>query len=398
MERIYMDHSATTAVSDGALQAMLPYFKEEFGNPSAVYSYGQTAKNTLEKCRNRVAKALGALPTEIYFTSGGTESDNWAIRSVCAMKKDKGRHIITTQIEHNAIRRTLAQMEEEGFEVTYLQPDRNGQITPAMLEEAIREDTILITIMMANNVVGTLLPIRELAAVARKHRILFHTDAVQAVGHVPVNVRTLGVDFLSVSAHKFNGPKGIGVLYCRLPNRLRPLLTGGGQEKEERSGTENIPAIAGMTQALEEHTEHLAENMEYLRGLGRIMTEEITQIPGVQLTGDPENRLPGFCSFVVEGVSHSVLLVNKLNEQGICVSSGSACSASSKEASHVLLALGYEQDLAACALRITPGLENTEEEARATAESVKTAVAIIRAQQVSKAPRLEGRVTEIASE
>ncbi len=395
MKRIYMDHSATTQLSERALNAMLPYFREEYGNPSAVYSYGQTAKNALEKSRNRIAKAIGALPTELYFTSGGTESDNWVIRSVCAMKKGKGTHIISTSMEHNAVRKTLARMEEEGFSVTYLQPDAKGQITPEQLEAAIREDTILISIMMANNVVGTVLDIKSLAAVARKHRILFHTDAVQAVGRIPVNVRSLGVDFLSASGHKFNGPKGIGFLFCRLPNRLLPLLTGGGQEKEERSGTENIPAVVGMTEALEEHIAVLDDEMNLLNEHMKLMTEKILEMPGVTLTGDPERRLPGFCSFVVSGISHSVLLVNKLNEKNICVSSGSACSASSKEASHVLLALGYDNASASCSLRITLGTDNSREDVLDAADAVCAAIAELRGEQVSRAPRLEGRVAEI---
>ncbi len=398
MKQIYMDHSATTPVSEHALQEMLPYFREEFGNPSAIYSYGQVGKNTLEKCRNRFAKCIGALPTEIYFTSGGTESDNWAIRSICEMKKEKGRHIISTEIEHNAVKRTLQAMEEQGFEVTWLKPDSKGQITVEQLEAAIREDTILVTIMLANNVVGTVLDIPALAAAARKHRILFHTDAVQAVGHIPVNVRKLGVDFLSVSAHKFNGPKGVGVLFCRLPNRLKPLLSGGGQEKEGRSGTENVPAIVGMTAALEEHVQTLEIDAETLTELGRYMTEKITEIPGVHPTGDPDHRLPGFASFVIEGIPHSVMLMNKLNEQNICVSSGSACSASSKEASHVIKALGYEDQLAGCSLRITLGTENTKEEVDYVIGAVSSSINLLRTEQKSKAPRLEGRVAAIGSE
>ncbi|KIR03342.1 Cysteine desulfurase [Lachnospiraceae bacterium TWA4] len=395
MKRIYMDHSATTQLSQKAFDAMLPYFREEYGNPSAVYDYGQVAKNAVEKSRNRVSKAIGALPTELYFTSGGTESNNWVIRSVCRMKKDKGRHIISTTIEHNAVKKTLEQMEEDGFEVTYLNPDKYGHITPEQLEEAIREDTILITIMLANNVVGSVFAIKELAAVARKHKVWFHTDAVQAVGHIPVNARQLGVDFLSISAHKFNGPKGVGALFCKLPNRLKPLLTGGGQEKEGRSSTENVPAIVGMTEALEENVLNLTSNMEYLNDLMNYMNEEILKIPGVYQTGDPVNRLPGFCSFVIEDISHSVLLVNKLNEKGISVSSGSACSASSKEASHVLLALGYNDQLAGCSLRITLGMDNTREDVEIAIKAVRQAISELRSEQVSRAPRLEGRVSEI---
>ncbi len=395
MNRIYMDHSATTPVSERALQAMLPYFREEFGNPSAIYSYGQTGKNILEKCRNRAAKCLGALPTEIYFTSGGTESDNWAIRSVAEMKKDKGHHIISTEIEHNAVRRTLQDLEEQGFEVTYLKPDSYGQITVEQLEAAIREDTILITIMYANNVVGTVLDIPSLAAAARKHHILFHTDAVQAVAHIPVNVRKLGVDFLSVSAHKFNGPKGVGILFCRLPNRPKALLAGGGQEKTLRSGTENVPGIVGMTAALEEHMETLESDIEVLTQWGRTMTEKISEVEGVHPTGDPDNRLPGFSSFLIEGIPHSVMLMNKLNEQNICVSSGSACSASSKEASHVIKALGYDDTLASCSLRITLGTDNTQEEVEYVIGAVKASINALRTEQKSKAPRLEGRVSAI---
>jgi len=372
MQRIYMDHSATTALSETALSAMLPYFREEFGNPSAIYSYGQSAKNALEKCRERVGKCIGALRSEIYFTSGGTESDNWVIRSVCRSRKSAGRHIISTEIEHNAVRRTLEQMQEDGFEVTFLKPDRLGRITPEQLEAAIRPDTILISIMMANNVVGSVLRIRDLARVARSHRVLFHTDAVQAVGHIPVNVRELGVDFLSLSAHKFNGPKGVGALYCRLPNRLKPLLTGGGQEKEGRSGTENVPGIVGMTAALEEAVTLMSARTEHLTRLRDRMIAEILTIPGFHLTGDPDNRLPGFCSFIVDGVEHSVYLVNKLNEHSVCVSSGSACTVSSREASHVLLALGYDKSQSSRSLRITLGPENTEEEVDRVISLLKT--------------------------
>lgn len=398
MKAIYMDHSATTQLSEGALQAMLPYFREEFGNPSAVYSYGQTAKNTLEKCRNRAAKCLGALSTEIYFTSGGTESDNWVIRSVCREKRAQGKHIITTAIEHNAVLRTLQDLEEDGFEVTYLQPDAKGQITAEQLEEAIREDTILVTIMLANNVVGTILDIPALAAVARRHRVLFHTDAVQAVGHIPLNVRKLGVDFLSVSAHKFNGPKGVGILFSKIPLRIRPLLAGGGQEKGFRSGTENIPGIVGMVTALEEHIAGMEADTAHLQEMRDRLTAAVLELPGVYQTGDPTNRLPGFCSFVVERVSHSVLLVNKLNELGVCVSSGSACSAASKEASHVLLALGYEKALASASLRVTLGEENTDEEVDIAIAAIKSAIEQIRSEEKSRAPRLEGRVARMSGE
>ena len=362
MERIYMDHSATTPMTEKALAAMLPFFREEFGNPSAIYSYGQTGKNVLEDCRKRMARCLGALQTEIYFTSGGTESDNWAIRSAARARASRGRHIITSAIEHNAVLRTLADLEREGYEVTYLRPDTLGHISPEQLEEAIRPDTILITIMVANNVVGTVLDIPALAKAAAKHRIWFHTDAVQAVGHLPIGAHKLGVDFLSLSAHKFGGPKGVGALYCRLPNGLPPLLTGGGQEKELRSGTENIPGIVGMTTALEEAVAVMEAESARLTALRERLVTGACAIPGVALTGDPVDRLPGFASFTVEGIGHSVHLVNALNENGICVSSGSACSAASREASHVLLALGYDAHQAAGSLRVTLGRDNTPEQ------------------------------------
>lgn len=395
MKTIYMDHAATTAVSKSALEEMLPYFSEEYGTPSAVYSYGQTGKNAVEKCRERIAKCIGAFRTEIYFTSCGTESDNWAIRGACRLKKEKGKHIISTQIEHNAVRKTLEQLMEDGYEVTFLKPDQYGQITPEQLEAAIREDTILVSIMMANNVVGTILDIKALAAVARKHRVLFHTDAVQAVGHIPVDAHKLGVDFLSISGHKFNGPKGVGVLFCRLPNRLPAYLTGGGQEKEGRSGTENVPGIVGMTHALEENTANLQANMDYLYALADRMDKKVLAIPGISRTGAPGCRLPGFCSYVVEGIQHSVLLVNEMNTHGVCISSGSACSASSKEASHVLLALGLDKQLAGSSIRMTLGMDNTLEDVDYAADLFLQAIGKIRTEMVSSAPRLEGRVSEI---
>ena len=398
MKPVYMDHAATTALSEGALNAMLPFMREQYGNPSAVYSYGQTARNAVEKSRDRVAKAIGALRTEVFFTSGGTEGDNWVIRSVARMKRSAGRHIITSAIEHNAVRRTLEQLEADGYEVTRLIPDRLGQIAPEQLEAAIRPDTILVTIMLANNVVGTVLDIPALAAVARRHRVAFHTDAVQAVGHIPVNVRRLGVDYLTISAHKFNGPKGVGAVFCRMPGKLDPLLTGGGQERERRSGTENVPGIVGMAQALEEAVAALPESESLLSALRDRMIEAVIAIPGVRLTGDPAARLPGFCSFVVDGVSHSVLLVNAMNERGYCVSSGSACSASSKEASHVLLALGYDKQAASASLRITLGMDNAPEDVDGAVAALRQAIEQIRTEAVTRAPRLEGRVAPVAGE
>lgn len=395
MKLIYMDHSATTKISDAAFLEMSQILKENYGNPSAVHSLGQEAKAALDKYRSRIAKCIGALPTEIYFTSGGTESDNWIIRSVCEMKQSKGKHIITTAIEHNAVLKTCMDMESKGYEVTYLKPDRQGRISPKQLENAIRDDTILISIMLANNVVGTILDIPSLSAVAKKHRILFHTDAVQAVGHIPVNVRHLNVDFLSLSAHKFNGPKGVGLLYSRLPNHLKPIFTGGGQEWNGRSGTENLPGIAAMTVALEENIASMDKNTEYLNCIMHRVTNRLLGIPGVHQTGDPVNRLPGFCSFVVEDIPHSVMLVNALNQRGICVSSGSACSAASKEASHVITALGYVKNLATCSLRISLGMDNTMEEVDYAIESAVLEIDLLRANTVSKTLQSDQRTSNI---
>jgi cysteine desulfurase len=362
LERIYVDNSATTPVSEKALSAMLPYFRENFGNPSAIYSYGQEAKKALEDSRRIVAAGIGALVNEIFFTSGGTESDNWAIHSVCELKKSKGKHIISTAIEHNAVLRTLETLQKQGYDVTLLQPDTYGQISPERLKNAIRPDTILISIMTANNVVGTILPIKKLCAAAHERGILFHTDAVQAVAHIPINVRDLGVDLLSMSAHKFHGPKGIGAMYSKLSLNLPPYITGGGQEKGRRSGTENVAGIVGMAAAIEEGTKNAGENIAAITVLRKKLVDGILKIPGAYLTGDPENRLPGLASFVFSGINEGVYIINKLNEAGICASSGSACSASSKEGPHVLTALGYDEKTARSALRISLSAFNTERE------------------------------------
>lgn len=362
VKRIYVDNSATTAVSERALAAMLPCFRENYGNPSAIYSYGQEAKKALEDSRRITAKSIGALNNEIYFTSGGTESDNWAIHTVHRLKNKTGKHIISTAIEHNAVLRTLEKVREQGYEVTLLKPDKNGRISAGQLENAIRKDTILISVMMANNVAGTILPIKELCETAHRHGVIFHTDAVQAAAHIPVNVRDLGVDLLSISAHKFHGPKGAGAMFAKLPFMPAPYITGGGQEKGQRSGTENVPGIAGMAAAIEEGTENLEINTRHITALRDRLIENTLKIPGAYLTGDPVNRLPGHASFVFEGIEQSVYIINMLNEEGICASSGSACSASSIEASHVLSAMGYDDKISRSALRISLSRYNTEKE------------------------------------
>ena len=357
---IYMDYAATAPISGKALEEMTQCYREVFGNPSAIHSPGQAARNAMENARARIAKTLGALNTEVFFTSGGTESDNWVLEGT-ARKKGRG-HIITTAIEHNAILRTAEDLEERGFTVTRLLPDRLGRITPEQLEAAITPDTILVSVMTANNVVGTLQDIPALAKIARSRRVPFHTDAVQAVGHIPLNVRKLGVDYLSLSAHKFGGPRGVGALICRVPNTLPPLMFGGGQERGKRSGTENVPGIVGMAAALEQAAAGMTAETAHLTAMRDRLIDGMTQNEGVFLTGDPTNRLPGMASFVVPGVMHSTFLVNALNERGVCVSSGSACSAASKEASHVLEAMGYGLMLSRCALRFSLGRENTMDE------------------------------------
>jgi cysteine desulfurase len=368
-------------VSEAALAAMLPFFTEHFGNPSATYSYGLEAKNALEEARRTIAAAIGAYNNEIYFTSGGTEADNWALHSVCELAAaagfKKGRHIISTKIEHSAILRTLEKLAAAGFEVTLLDPDKNGRVTVAALEAALRDDTILVSIMAANNVVGTLQPVKALCAAAHKKGALFHTDAVQAAGHIPLNVRDWGADLLSMSAHKFHGPKGTGALFARIPLVPPPYLTGGGQEKGRRSGTENVAAAVGMATALAESVHSLAENSRQTAALRDRLITGILTIPGATLTGDPVNRLPGLASFVFEGL-HGQRLIAALDEKGICASSGSACSAAAVEAPHVLLAMGYEPQLARGALRLSLSPCNTEAETAIILKELPLIVAQLR--------------------
>lgn len=370
---------------------MLPYFRESFGNPSALYGYGQEAKKALEDSRRAVAHSIGALVTEVFFTSGGTESDNWAISGACQLKRDRGRHIISTEIEHSAVLRSLDKMREQGFEITLLKPDKNGMVTPEQLEAAIRSDTILVSIMAANNVVGTLLPIRELCETAHRRRILFHTDAVQAAGHIPINVRELGVDMLSVSAHKFHGPKGVGALFVKLAMKPEPYIVGGGQEKGYRSGTENVPGAVGMAAAIEERAENMQAETERLTALRDKLIASMLRVPGVYLTGEPEKRLPGHASFVIEGGKESARLINMLDEEGICASSGSACSASSKEAPHVLTALGYDEKIARGALRISLSPYNTEEEIDILSEKLPRLIESFRSRSEQKILRASAR-------
>lgn len=374
---VYADHAATTALSDTALKAMLPYFNQSYGNPSSLYSFAQQAKSDLEAARAQVAACLNAQPEEIYFTSCGSESDNWALRGVAEQKKDKGRHIITSAIEHHAILHTARYLEKQGFEVTYLPVDGQGRVDPAAVKAALRPDTILISIMTANNEIGTIEPIAEIGAIAREAGVLFHTDAVQAVGHIPVDVQAWKVDLLSLSGHKFRGPRGMGALYVRKGVRLPPLMFGGGQEKGRRAGTENVAGAVGLAAALREATDGLAAESARLSALRDKLAAGLGRIPYSRLTGDPVNRLPGTASFVFEGVEGEALLL-LLDARGICASSGSACSSASLDPSHVLLAIGLPHAIAHGSLRLTLGAENTEEDVAYLLQEVPQVVQYLR--------------------
>ena len=359
---VYADHAATTALSDHALQAMTPYFQVKYGNPSSLYRFAQDTKAELEQMRARVAACLGALPEEITFTSGGTESDNWALLGVAELRGKKGGHIITSAVEHHAVLHTAQYLEKQGFEVTYLPVDGKGRVNPADVKTALRSDTILISIMAANNEIGAVQPIEEIGAIAREAGVLFHTDAVQAVGHVPVDVERWKVDLLSLSAHKFHGPRGVGALYVKKPLRLPPLIHGGGQERGRRSGTENVAGIAGMTAALEEAVAGLEGESARLTALrDRLIDGILAAVPRSRLTGPRENRLPGAASFVFECVEGESILL-RLDNEGICASSGSACSSASLDPSHVLLAIGLPHEIAHGSLRLTLGRETSGED------------------------------------
>ena len=377
---IYADHAGTTALSRAALEAMTPYLTERYGNPSSLYRFGQEAKSDLEQARADIAACIGAKPEEIFFTSGGTEADNWALKGVLEWMALKGKptgHIITSAIEHHAILHTAQHLEKQGYDVTYLPVDELGRVSPAEVEAAIRPDTLLISIMAANNEIGTIQPVAEIGAVARKHKVLFHTDAVQAVGHIPVDVEAWNVDLLSLSAHKFQGPKGVGALYVRKPLRLPPLIHGGGQEKGRRSGTENVAGVVGMAAALKEAAAQLETEGARLSALRDRLIDGLTRLPYSRLTGDPANRLPGTASFVFEGVEGEALLLH-LDSRGICASSGSACSSASLDPSHVLLAIGLPHAIAHGSLRLSLGADNTDADVDAMLAAVPEVVAYLR--------------------
>ncbi len=359
---IYLDHAATTAVRKEVLDTMLPYFSEKFGNPSTIYSYGRETKSAVEEAREKVAKALGAQPKEIFFTGSGTEADNWAVKGVAYANRQKGRHIITTNIEHHAVLHTCQYLESDGFDVTYLPVDENGLVTADQVKAAIRPDTILISIMFANNEIGTIQPITEIGKIAKEKGIYFHTDAVQAVGNVAINVNDMNIDLLSLSSHKFYGPKGVGALFVRKGVKITSFMHGGAQERGRRASTENVPAIVGLGRAIELAMQDMEQYNNKLTALrDRTIGEVEKRIPFVKLNGDRHKRLPGNVNFSFEFIEGESLLL-LLDMKGVAASSGSACTSGSLDPSHVLLAIGLPHEKAHGSLRITFGRDNNDED------------------------------------
>jgi len=359
---IYMDHSATTPTRREVLDAMIPYYTEHYGNPSSIYSIARESKKAIDTARAQVAKALNAEPDEIYFTSGGSESDNWAIKGIAFANRKKGNHIITSKIEHHAVLHTFEYLEKEGFTVTYLPVDKYGLVDPAELEKAITDKTILVSIMYANNEIGTIEPIPELAAVAKKHKVYFHTDAVQAIGNIPIDVKAQDIDLLSLSAHKFYGPKGSGALYIRKGVKIDNLIHGGGQERRRRAGTENIAGIVGLGKAIEMATADIEGHNRKIRAMkDRLQAGILEKIPNAYLNGHPEKRLPGNINISFEFIEGESMLL-WLDDEGICASTGSACTSGSLEPSHVLLATGLPVEISHGSLRLTLGDSNTQED------------------------------------
>ena len=364
MRYVYADNSATTALSPKVLEKMMPYLTEVYGNPSSIYTIGAKAKAAVETARENIAKNLGAAnPNEIYFTSGGSESDNWAIKGIAEALQEKGKHIITSKIEHHAVLHTCEYLEKHGYEVTYLDVDADGVVSPEAVEKAIRPDTILISIMTANNEIGTIEPIAQIGAVAKKHGILFHTDAVQAFAHIPMNVDEMNIDLLSASGHKFNGPKGVGFLYIRSGIKIGPFVHGGAQERGRRAGTTNVPGVVGMAEAARLAQEEMDKRIEKETAVRDYFIEQIEKrVPYAKLNGHRTNRLPNnvnFCFRFIEGESLLILL----DQKGICGSSGSACTSGSLDPSHVLLAIGLPHEIAHGSLRLTLSEATTKDDA-----------------------------------
>ena len=377
--RIYLDNAATTQVSPEVLNEMLPLFAENYGNPNSIHSFGREARAAVDKARERVALALNAKKTEIYFTAGGSESDNWAIKGAALALGEKGKHIITSSIEHHAVLHACQALEKSGYEVTYLPVDTEGFVNPEDVRKAIRPDTILVTIMMANNEIGTIEPVKEIGAICREHKVLFHTDAVQAVGHMPIDVQAMNVDMLSLSAHKFHGPKGVGALYIRTGVRIANLIDGGQQERGKRAGTENVPGIAGLGKAIEVACKNLETNAAHMTALReRLFDGILAKIPYVKVNGSRNQRLPGNVNVSIQYIEGEGMLL-LLDGNGIAASSGSACTSGSLDPSHVLLAIGLDHETAHGSLRLSLCEYNTQEEIDTTIEVLSKAVERLRA-------------------
>ena len=375
---IYLDNAATTKTSPTVLEVMLPYFTEYYGNASSIYSIGAKSKEAITKSRETIASTLGAKPEEIYFTAGGSESDNWALKATAEAYESKGKHIITTKIEHHAILHTAEYLEKRGFEVTYLDVDENGVVKLDQLEKAIRPDTILISVMFANNEIGTIQPIKEIGEIAKKHGILFHTDAVQAYGQVPINVDELNIDMLSSSGHKICGPKGIGFLYIRKGVKIRSFVHGGAQERKRRAGTENVPGIVGYAKAAEEAVSTMAERTgKEIELRDHLIDRILKEIPYTRLNGHRTKRLPNNANFSFQFIEGESLLI-MLDMEGICGSSGSACTSGSLDPSHVLLAIGLPHEIAHGSLRLTLGADTTKEDIDFVVDKVKGIVERLR--------------------
>ncbi len=375
---VYMDYAATTYTKPEVLEDMIPYFTEFYGNPSSIYSISRETKKAIDKARNRIAKAINADPAEIYFTGGGSEADNWAIKGIALANKNKGNHIITTKIEHHAVLHTCEYLEKQGFEVTYLDVDEEGTIRLEELKNAIKPSTILVTIMTANNEIGTVQPIKEIGDICKERKVFFHTDAVQAIGHIDMDVKNMDIDALSLSGHKIYGPKGVGVLYLRKGIKIHNLVHGGAQERNRRAGTENVAGIVGLGKAIELAMENLTEEKERLTYLRDKLIKGLLEIPYSKLNGSVgDKRLPGNVNISFEFIEgESVLLM--LDAKGICASSGSACTSGSLDPSHVLLSIGLPHEVAHGSLRLTMGAKTTEEEVDYVIETVPAIVQRLR--------------------
>lgn len=392
---IYLDNAATTKVKPEVVDAMLPYFTEEFGNPSSVYSFAAKNKTVIEKAREMIAASINAKPKEIYFTGGGSESDNMAIKGIARAYKDKGRHIITSKIEHHAVLHSLRALEKDGYEVTYLDVDEYGVVKLDELKKAIRDDTILITIMFANNEIGTIEPVKEIGQIAKEHGILFHTDAVQAYTQVPIDVKELNIDLMSASGHKINGPKGIGFIYIKSGINIEPLIDGGAQERNRRAGTENVPAIVGLKKAAELAIGNMEERIAYESELRDYLIKSIMErIPYTRLNGDRHNRLPNNTNFCFQFIEGETLLI-MLDMEGICGSSGSACTSGSLDPSHVLKAIGLPDEIAHGSLRLTLSEETTKEDIDYVVDKLDKIVARLRQMSTMYADFIDSKTDDV---